>query len=206
MNISLENIGKKFNREWIFKNLSHQFSLGDYYVILGANGSGKSTLLKVLSGFSTPSKGSILFNKNGNNIPLDSIYKEVAYTSPYIDIFEEYNLKETFDFYTKFKPLKSNISFNEFVKLIELEHTQNKPLSQFSSGMKQRVKLGLAIMSDCNILLLDEPTSNLDKKAIEWYKNLVKDNIKDKIVFVASNAQEDEYFFCDKSITIEDYK
>ena len=206
MHISLENIGKKFNRDWIFKNLSHEFSLGDYYAILGANGSGKSTLLKVLSGFSTPSKGTISFSKNNIKQPIDSIYKEVAYTSPYIDIFEEYNLKETFDFYTKFKSLKENINYKNFVILVGLEKAQNKPLSQFSSGMKQRVKLGLAILSDCPILLLDEPTSNLDKNAIEWYQNLVENNIKNKIVFVASNAQKAEYFFCDKSITIEDYK
>jgi ABC-type multidrug transport system ATPase subunit len=206
MHISLENIGKKFNREWIFKNLSHEFSLGDYYAILGSNGSGKSTLLKVLSGFSTPSKGTIYFSKKNIKQPIDEIYKDVAYTSPYIDIFEEYNLKETFDFYTKFKPLKGNISYHDFIQLIQLEKSQNKPLRQFSSGMKQRVKLGLAVLSDCPILLLDEPISNLDEKAINWYKDLVRDNIKDKIVFVASNAQETEYFFCNKSINIEVYK
>lgn len=206
MQIKLENIGKRFNREWIFKNLSLEFNTGDYYAILGSNGSGKSTLLKALSGFSTPTKGTISYSKLGVKQPIDSIYKEVAYTSPYIDIFEEYNLKETFSFYTKFKSLKDNISFNDFVEIIELSKAQNKPISQFSSGMKQRVKLGLAILADCPILLLDEPTSNLDKNAIEWYKNLVKSNIKDKIVFVASNAQEAEYFFCDKFINIEDFK
>lgn len=206
MQISLNNIGKKFNREWIFKNLSFEFTTNDYYVILGSNGSGKSTLLKILSGFSSPTKGEINFSINNKKITLDNIYKEVAYTSPYIDIFEEYNLKETFNFYTKFKSLKDNLTYQDFVNIIGLEKAQNKPLSQFSSGMKQRVKLGLAVLSNCPILLLDEPTSNLDKNAIEWYQNLVKNNIENKIVFVASNAQEAEYFFCNKSITIEEYK
>lgn len=206
MQISLNNIGKKFNREWIFKNLSFEFTTNDYYVILGSNGSGKSTLLKILSGFSSPTKGEINFSINNKKITPDNIYKEVAYTSPYIDIFEEYNLKETFNFYTKFKSLKDNLAYQDFVSIIGLEKAQNKPLSQFSSGMKQRVKLGLAVLSNCPILLLDEPTSNLDKNAIEWYQNLVKNNIENKIVFVASNAQEAEYFFCNKSITIEKYK
>lgn len=206
MQISLNNIGKKFNREWIFKNLSFEFTTNDYYVILGSNGSGKSTLLKILSGFSSPTKGEINFSINNKKITPDNIYKEVAYTSPYIDIFEEYNLKETFNFYTKFKSLKDNLTYQDFVSIIGLEKAQNKPLSQFSSGMKQRVKLGLAVLSNCPILLLDEPTSNLDKNAIEWYQNLVKNNIENKIVFVASNAQEAEYFFCNKFITIEDYK
>lgn len=206
MQISLNNIGKKFNREWIFKNLSFEFTTKDYYVILGSNGSGKSTLLKILSGFSSPTKGEIIFSINNKKITPDNIYKEVAYTSPYIDIFEEYNLKETFNFYTKFKSLKDNLTYQDFVSIIGLEEAQKKPLSQFSSGMKQRVKLGLAVLSNCPILLLDEPTSNLDKNAIEWYQNLVKNNIENKIVFVASNAQKAEYFFCNKSITIEEYK
>ena len=206
MKISLQNIGKKFNREWIFKNLSHEFQLNDYYAILGSNGSGKSTLLKVLSGFYTSTKGEVFYNMKGKEILSESIYNHVAYTSPYIDVFEEYNIKEIFDFYTKFKTLKNNITYKEFIKVIDLESAQNRPISQFSSGMKQRVKLGLAVLSDCPILLLDEPTSNLDKKAIKWYQELVKNNIENKIVFVASNAQEPEYFFCDKFITIEDYK
>ena len=136
----------------------------------------------------------------------DKIYKQVTYTSPYIGIFEEYTLEELLKFYTALKPLKPGIGVAEFIEIIELNHAQNKAIKHFSSGMKQRVKLGLSILSETPILLLDEPTSNLDKKAIKWYQRIIQDHLNDRIVVVASNNLEEESFFCTKSIDIENYK
>lgn len=205
MKITLENTGKKYNKEWIFKNINLNISSPSSYVISGSNGSGKSTLLKVLSGFESPSKGQISYDDD-KQVSLEKIYEYVSYTSPYISVFEEYTIKELFSFYIKLKPLKNNISYSEFIKIIELENTKDKAIKHFSSGMKQRVKLGLAILSDTPILLLDEPTSNLDSNAILWYQNLVQNNLENRIVFVASNNQKDESFFCKNEIKIEDYK
>lgn len=205
MKITLNNTGKKYNREWIFSGLNLELSTTSSYVISGSNGSGKSTLLKVISGFETPSKGTIYY-QDTSPIPSDKIYTKVAYTSPYISVFEEYTIRELVSFYSKLKPLKGNLSYEEFITLIELDHAKEKAIKHFSSGMKQRVKLGLAILSDVPILLLDEPTSNLDRNAINWYQNLIKNNLKDRIVLVASNNQQDESFFCEHEINIEDYK
>lgn len=205
MKITLENTGKKYNKEWIFKNLNLEFNSPSTYVISGANGSGKSTLLKVISGFETPSKGEINY-EDSKPISVEKIYQNVAYTSPYISVFEDYTIKELFSFYTKLKPLKDNISYQDFIEIIDLKNTKDKEIKNFSSGMKQRVKLGLAILSDCPILLLDEPTSNLDANAIKWYQNLIQNNLENRIVFVASNNQKDESFFCENEIKIEDYK
>ena len=102
--------------------------------------------------------------------------------------------------------MKNDIDYKEFLSIIELEKAKEKAIKNFSSGMKQRVKLGLAILSKTPILLLDEPTSNLDRNAIDWYQNLIKNNLEDRIVFVASNNQKDESFFCEKEINIEEYK
>lgn len=205
MKITLENTGKKYNKEWIFKDLSLEIKAPSSFVISGGNGSGKSTLLKLISGFETPSKGKIIFENNGV-ISSENIYTKIAYTSPYISVFEEYTIGELFKFYTKLKPLKNDISEKEFISLIELEHTKGKAIKNFSSGMKQRVKLGLSILSDVPILLLDEPTSNLDANAIKWYQKIIQNNLENRIVFVASNNQKDESFFCENEIKIEDYK
>ena len=205
MKITLENTGKKYNREWIFKDMNLEFSSSNSYVVSGGNGSGKSTFLKVISGFNTPTKGKIIYKEN-TVITGENIFAKISYTSPYISVFEAYNIKELFEFYTKFKQLKDNISYKEFVEIIELSSTKGKAIKHFSSGMKQRVKLGLAILSQTPILLLDEPTSNLDKKAINWYKSLIENNLEDRLVFVASNNQKDEFFFCENEILIEDYK
>ena len=205
MKITLENTGKKYNKEWIFKNLNLEITSPSSTVISGSNGSGKSTLLKVLSGFETPSKGVISYEDH-SPISAEKIYKHVAYTSPYISVFEEYTIEELVSFYSKLKPLKNDISYSDFIEIIELKNTKEKAIKHFSSGMKQRVKLGLAILSDCPILLLDEPTSNLDANAIKWYQNLIQNNLENRIIFVASNNQKDESFFCQNEIKIEDYK
>lgn len=205
MKITLENTGKKYNREWIFRNLSLEINSPEAFVITGGNGSGKSTLLKSISGFETPSEGKITYLAN-KAISSENIYKQVSYTAPYIGVFEEYKMEELFQFYAKFKPFKKGIDYPEFLSIIELEKAKNKAIKNFSSGMKQRVKLGLAILSDTPILLLDEPTSNLDANAIKWYQNLIQNNLDDRIVFVASNNQKDESFFCEKEINIEEYK
>jgi len=114
MKITLENTGKKYNKEWIFKNINLEFSSTTSTVISGSNGSGKSTLLKVLSGFETPSKGSVIYG-NTKPVSAEKIYQHVAYTSPYISVFEEYTIKELVSFYTNLKPLKKDINYSQFI-------------------------------------------------------------------------------------------
>ncbi len=205
MKITLDKVGKKYNREWIFRNLSLELNAPASFVISGSNGSGKSTLLKTISGFETPSEGGIIYSDEKVISP-ENIYKYVSYAAPYIGVFEEYTIEELVKFYCQLKPLKNGIDYKEFISIIELEKAKEKAIKNFSSGMKQRVKLGLAILSETRILLLDEPTSNLDRNAIDWYQNLIKNNLENRIVFVASNNQDDESFFCEKEINIEEYK
>ena len=72
--------------------------------------------------------------------------------------------------------------------------------------MKQRVRLTLAILADCPLLLLDEPVSNLDKAAIEWYKNLINTYALHKTIVVCSNSIKEEHSFCNKELDMADYK
>lgn len=206
MKISCTSLGKKYNREWVFKGINEEYKTGDFCVVLGGNGSGKSTFLKTISAFLTPTKGSVNFTFNEANISPDFVYKQIAYCAPYIDVFEQYTCKELFDFYSPLKPFKTGVDFNKFVEIINLGNIKNKQLKDFSSGMRQRVKLALAVLSDTKILLLDEPTSNLDKEGIDWYQNLIENNKKGRIIFVASNKQDEESFFCNKELLITSYK
>lgn len=204
MKITLENIGKRFNSEWIFKNVNLEFEGPNGIVILGGNGSGKSTLLQVIAGNYLSSEGKITYSNNGNIIPVENIFKHLAISTPYLELFEEFTLKEAIEFHGKFKPLL--LSCQEIIALAYLENSANKPIKYFSSGMKQRVRLALAILSNCPLLLLDEPTSNLDTKGIDWYQKLITDYTQNKLIFVCSNKQESEYFFCKEIINIEEFK
>lgn len=204
MQILLDNIGKKFGKEWIFKSLSLNLDGSNKYVVLGGNGSGKSTFLKIISGFMTPSKGTVKYIESDVQMEVSEIYKKITYAAPYIDVYDHFTLNELFNFQKKLKPF---LSFEGgLLELLQLEKAKGKLIKNYSSGMKQRVKLGLAILADCPILLLDEPTSNLDEVGKKWYAEMINKYAKNKLIIVASNSQKEEFFFCDNEIKIEDFK
>ncbi len=205
MKIITQNLGKKFSKEWIFRNLSYEFLSGESYTFVGANGSGKSTLLQVLSGFMPHSEGVIDYKNLQKDITIDDFYKHLVIAAPYLELIEDFTLTEIIEFHVKFKPFIQQHSIQDFINFIELPNAQNKELKYFSSGMKQRVKLGLAFWSDCEIMMLDEPTSNLDVDATNWYLRNVQEYSKDRLLFVCSN-QPTEYEFCRNILNIQDYK
>lgn len=206
MQINLSNIGKRYNFEWIFRKVNYDFSSENNYVILGSNGSGKSTLLQVIAGNLTNSEGEIQYQVSGTKYQDEIIFKQLSYCAPYLDLFDEFTLTESIAFQEKFKPFQAGLDLKKIIELTELEKSKDKQLKYYSSGMKQRVRLALAILANTPLLLLDEPTSNLDKKAIDWYQKLVIDYSKNRLIIVASNQQEYEYPFCNKQLNIEEYK
>lgn len=205
MEIELHEVAKRFRFEWIFKKISYTFLPGQRYAVLGNNGTGKSTLLKILSGHLTPSRGKIIFSKNGQVLDIDKVYREVSYAAPYIDLIEEFTLKEAIDFHQKFKPFINNLDTTSVIELLGFEKSTDKSVKFFSSGMKQRLKLVLAMVSQSSILLLDEPTTNLDAQGMFWYQELLRNYAGNRLVIIASNIEAD-YQACDHFINIMDYK
>ncbi len=227
MQITISDLGKKFGPEWIFRNLSYQINSNDKVVILGGNGSGKSTLLQMLSGFVGPNEGKIIYANNNassgkatfssssppeahlvvaENINPEKLRTYVSFASPYLQLVEDFTLRETIEHSRIFKPFVNNLQINDVIELTGLSHTKNKFVKQFSSGMKQRLKLALAILCDTPLLLLDEPVSNLDKEAIQWYKKLITEHSSNRTVVICSNNIEEEYFLCDKKLNVMDFK
>ena len=205
MELFLNNVGKRYRFDWIFRHIDYHFKGGHKYAILGPNGSGKSTLMKVLSGHLTPSKGNIEFQKNGSKILVDRVYQSISYAAPYIDVIEEMTLEEAINFHRRFKPMIDNLSTKEIIDLLDLSASRQKEVRFFSSGMKQRLKLILAFCSDTELLMLDEPTTNLDQQGFDWYQELVKKYTRNRLVIVASNVETD-YHFCQEQINILDFK
>jgi ABC-type multidrug transport system ATPase subunit len=199
--ISLIDAGKRFNKDWIFQSLNVAFEQGQHYALIGNNGSGKSTLLQILSGYTTLSKGSIEWN----NADSQTAYDQISIAAPYLELVEELTTIEHFKFHATFKSLVDTLSIQEMIQLIGLENATHKQIRYFSSGMKQRLKLALAIFSTSPILLLDEPCSNLDKEGYALYKELIQKYAMHKLIIVGSNDPE-EYAFCTQQINLMDYK
>lgn len=205
LNLKVEKASKRFQYEWIFKNLSLNLNPGDRLAITGSNGSGKSTLIKTLSGAMPITKGSINYFIDDKKIDESEWFSHLTFSAPYIELPEEFSLRELLHFHFKFKNAFRGMSIDEMISRMYLEKDENKQISMFSSGMKQRLKLGLALFSEASLVFLDEPTSNLDRKGIKWYEKIIEDFAQDRILMIATN-EEREYRFCKQIIAMDDYK
>ncbi len=206
IDIKVTNAGKKFGREWIFRNISLEIKSGEKIVILGLNGSGKSTLLQALTGYLTLNEGELIYLNNQQKTEDEDQYKLISLASPYLELIEDFTLQEQIEHVSIYKPFLNGLTTEKVIELSGLSAHKIKFIKLFSSGMKQRLKLTLAILADAPILFLDEPTTNLDATVIKWYKDLIDNYAMNKTIVVCSNSIKDEYSFCDRVITMEDYK
>ncbi len=242
MKISLTKAGKRYNRDWIFRNFSYEFVSGNSYAITGPNGSGKSTLLQAIAGALMLSEGEVCYelgcpvniqqplnislDKVSENSPTtnhklqtyltgkqapmihiqpDNIYRHLSITAPYLELIEEMTINEFLKFHRQFKPFLPAITIDEIISVVGLQKASHKQIRYYSSGMKQRVKLSQAIFSDVPIILLDEPSTNLDSEGIQLYQQLINDYCMQRLVIVSSNDKV-EYAFCKERLNIMDYK
>ncbi|HXB93712.1 MAG TPA: ATP-binding cassette domain-containing protein [Puia sp.] len=204
MKITLIDAGKRFNRDWIFRHLNYEFSTGHSYAITGPNGSGKSTLLQSIAGAIGISQGLIRYEAAGP-IPPDQAYRYLSLSAPYLQAIEEMTVSEFLDFHAVFKPFLPGLAIPDIIRVIGLESAMDKQIRFYSSGMKQRVRLAQALFSDTQVVLLDEPCTNLDSEGIGLYRRLIHGYAAGRLLIVSSNDTQ-EYDFCEKTINILEYK
>lgn len=205
MKINLKNVGKRFNREWIFRHLDFTFQSATSYAITGPNGSGKSTLLQIIAGATIFNEGDIDYFLAGKKILSENVYSNISIAAPYLELVEEMTLTEFLHFHSKLKSWLPSFDAEKIISIINLEEAAQKQIRYFSSGMKQRVKLAQAIFSNVPVVLLDEPCTNLDEEGIALYKTLVNDHCKNRLLIVSSN-DEQEYDFCKEIIDMRKIK
>ncbi|SNT26038.1 ABC transporter [Ekhidna lutea] len=192
MIIKGEDIGKKFGKTWIFRNQSFEFQSGDSVAITGKNGAGKSTLLQIIAGYLTPSNGKVLVD----GVPIDESIHNACFIGPYTEIIEEFTLREFLQFHQKFK--ESIKSIEEMAESASLP--LDKPIADFSTGMKQRTKLITAFFFENDLICMDEPTSNLDAEGFKWWKSSLS-QLSNTLLIIASNDNE-EIKQCSKQLNL----
>ena len=206
LSIEITDLGKRFNRHWVFRHINYTFNFNNSYAVIGYNGSGKSTLLQVLAGAVSKSQGTITYKIGDKIIPEENHFKYLSIATPYIELIEELTLTEFLEFHHQFKPLMPQFTIPQLIDLVGLTAATGKQIRYFSSGMKQRVKLLQAIFSNSPLVLLDEPTSNLDKAGIELYNQLIQDYcLQNRLLIVCSN-DENEIGFCNHRLDVTQYK
>jgi ABC-type multidrug transport system ATPase subunit len=204
MRITLSDAGKRFNREWIFRHFDYSFLSSNAYAITGPNGSGKSTLLQFIAGALMPTEGKVSYF-DGSDATVEIYYPLLSIAAPYLETIEEMTANEFFRFHQVFKPLLRKFSIPQILERVGLHDAADKQIRYYSSGMKQRIKLAQAFFSDTPVLLLDEPTTNLDAPGINLYHELIREYCNERIVIVSSNDAL-EYSFCKTIIDMKKLK
>ena len=200
MKIVGTDLGKKFEKRWIFKNISVNLEQGDSQAITGSNGAGKSTLLQILANSLTPSSGSMKYYVNDRLIEMDVAHGKINFCAPYIELIDELTLKEHLEFHSKF--CIPTISINDMIDRIGYPYSINQSIRQFSSGMKQRLRLALSFFYEAEVNFFDEPTSNLDESGVDWYLTEIKSLGSYRTILIASN-QRYEHNFCLKTLSLD---
>ncbi len=198
------NIFKAYSsNKYILKNISFEGKNGDIIGICGPNGSGKSTLVKIIAGINSTTKGSLIWEIDGKQLNQDEYFSYFGFVAPYLNIYEEFTPVELIKITSSIRRISvTENKTNELLELFYLEKHYNKYIRNFSSGMKQRMKLLLSVLHSPAVLIYDEPTTNLDDIGIQLVKRLIKEKVdKDGIVFLASNNEE-ELRLCNKKIFV----
>ncbi len=206
MIIDLHKVSKRYTNEWILRNVTYQFVNNNIYGLKGSNGSGKSTLVKMIAGYLSPTVGTVTYKYNKDtNVSKDDIYKSVSLWGPHVSLVSELTIKEMVNYYLKFKKLRAGLSRDEFFDMLSLSLPHTRRIDSLSSGQVQRIGLALSILSDTDILLLDEPGSYLDESSLEWLYALIDNHKAERTVIISSNEARDLQQ-CTQTISIADYK
>jgi ABC-type multidrug transport system ATPase subunit len=189
MTVRLERVGKRFHRDWVVRDLTASFSSPGRHGIAGPNGSGKTTVMRLISGQLTPSEGVVSYLNDAVTIVPDKRYNWISWAAPYLELIEEFSLEEQLRFHGQLRRMTKSV--DEIVSTLDMHAHRTKRLADFSSGMKQRLRIAMALFTESSVVLLDEPSSNLDAEGIQWFQSLLALNEAGRTVIIASNEERD---------------
>lgn len=189
--LRVSNLRKEFDRRPVFKNLDFSLANSDSTAITGRNGSGKSTLIKILANVYTQTSGNVELTLDGKNIERQYYYKYLGFVSPYLNLYDEFTGYENLRFVTKVRGIKNN-SIDDVLTRVGLYERRHDLVKIYSSGMKQRLKIAFSIIHNPLILMLDEPTSNLDAEGIKTVDEISKEYKNGKVLIIATNDEHEK--------------
>lgn len=204
--VEINNLVKYFGRRLIFDGINYSFNAGHVYGISGPNGSGKSTFVKIISCLISPTKGNVTHLLNGKKIEEEDLHNHLGFVSPYLFLYDEFTAEENLAHISKIRGIKFNKDRSDFLlSELNLYERRGDLLRGFSSGMKQRLKFAFALLHEPHLLLLDEPTSNLDNSGKEKVYEFIKSEGKTKVILIASNEDAD-LATCESILDLQNFK
>ena len=187
--VEFRDVSKRFGARTVLSRVSGELSAGRVLVVAGPNGSGKSTLLNILAGLVRPSRGEVAYRNGEGPIVRSRWFEHLGVAAPDMAVYEELSALENLTFFARLRRVDASrerlSALLERVGLPGREH--GRTVGTYSSGMKQRVKLAQAVLHEPPVLLLDEPSSNLDAAGHETVAGLVAASRGRAAVAVATN-------------------
>jgi heme exporter protein A len=206
LEIEARNITKIFNEKIIFKDICFNLNSGESMGITGKNGAGKTTLIKIIAGVLSLSLGSIVFKSNSSEINNGKIFNRIGFVSPYLNLYDEFSAMENLIICDKILGNDNKLSrYESILSLVSLYDRRNDPVRIYSSGMKQRLKYALALINYPELLLLDEPMSNLDAEGMIIVQNIINEQ-RDRGILILATNEESDLKYCNKIINLDDEK
>jgi len=204
--IQSQNLSKLFGRRLIFKDINFNWSEKGIFGIFGPNGSGKSTLVKIVAGLISASSGTIIHKNSDDEIIPEKLHNHIGFVSPYLVLYEEFSAWENLKIFANIRGINLNeaLVLSYLAKFL-LENRKDDLVKTYSSGMKQRLKFIFALMHSPEVLIFDEPTSNLDEEGKKVVYEIVREEGKSKIVIIASNEVKD-LELCNEVLLLEKFK
>ena len=205
--LTLDNIAKRFGRRVLFRKLSFTVEGGGALAITGSNGSGKSTLLKIIAGVMTPTKGNVALLVDDKEVSIEDRPLNTGYVAPYLNVYDGFTTKENLEFIARARRLENaNQVIDSLIEKVSLKGRENELVKTYSSGMKQRVKFAAAVLNSPPVLILDEPTTNLDLAGIEMVREMMRRQKEQQGILILASNNADEAAWCDQVISVEDYR
>ena len=203
----VDDLGKRFGRRVLFRQLAFALDGGQVLAVTGANGSGKSTLLRILAGVLRPSKGEVALHLHGRVLPSEKRPLHTGLVAPYLNVYDGFTAAENLEFLARARRLEGAEARRAAVlDLVGLADRADDLVATFSSGMKQRVKYAAALLAEPPLLLLDEPSANLDAAGLAMVERVVAhQRAAGRLLVLATNVAA-ETAGCDAEICIEDFR
>lgn len=196
-------LGKRFGRLVLFRDLSFELGPGDGLAVRGANGAGKSTLLQIVAGVQAPSAGEVRLTLEGAEVESEARPLAVGFVAPYLNVYDAFTAEENLGFLARARRLPgADARIEAVLERVGLGGRGADFVRTYSSGMRQRLRLAAALLPAPSVLLLDEPTSNLDAPGRAVVEAVAAAHRAAGGVLVVATNVEHEAALCDTSVEI----
>ncbi|OGU97988.1 MAG: ABC transporter ATP-binding protein, partial [Ignavibacteria bacterium RIFOXYA2_FULL_37_17] len=186
--------------------INFSFLSRNIYGVSGPNGSGKSTLVKIIANLISPTRGKVIHKNNLKEIEPDKLHNQIGFVSPYLFLYDEFTAEENLLHFSSIRGISFNKERSDYLlNELKLIDRKNDLVRGYSSGMKQRLKFIFALLHRPALIILDEPTSNLDNTGKEKVYELIRKEAENNLVIIASNEDSD-IALCSQVIELENFK